>query len=419
MAGTYEPLVAGDAADVAAQRQTRFLARQPICNKRREVVAYELLCRSGWDNSFSGDQDEGTRQMLDNILVVGADWLSLNNLAFINCTREALVGELVSLVPSRHVVLEILNSVAPDAEVVEACTRLKQQGYRLALDNFFVRDDMAPLLALADYVKVDLRACDARAREGLRSHLSGCSATLVAEKVETEQDFAAAVQEGYGLFQGYFFCHPTILPRDEVRTNHLNHLRLLTALGKSPLDYAEIEQIVMADAPLCFRLLRIVNSPIYGMRTEIRSVRRALVLMGDQDFRKLATVAIAGILGKNRPHALLALSLQRARLCELLAPHLHQDPVEQYLLGLFSLMDAILETPMAAIVSMLPLRPAVRSALLGEQNFTASPLRIARSYESGDWSAVSGFKEIVTLGSDRVNRMCLEAASWAETVLSH
>jgi EAL and modified HD-GYP domain-containing signal transduction protein len=401
----------------AGLRQSRLLARQPILDATLSVVAYELLFRSGWDNSFAGDGEDATRQILDNLLVTGADGLSSNTLAFVNCPREALVGGLFTLLPPRQVVLEILETVKPDEEVVSACRSLKKQGYRIALDDFEQGDGMKPLIELADYIKIDFRASDAGARASIRRQLQRSHAALVAEKVETEAEFATALDEGFSYFQGYFFCHPTIVARDEVPLNVLNSAQLMIAMSRSPLDQDEVERIVKADAPLCFRLLRLVNSAVYGMRGEIRSVRRALLVLGEDELRKLAAIAVSGSRGQQQPHALTFLSLQRARLCELLAPHLHQDPIEQYLLGLFSLLDAILQAPMSAILKSLPLRPPVRAALLGEQNSVSIPLSIARSYETGDWDSSPAFKEILYLGPELLNRLCIEAARWAETAL--
>jgi len=398
-------------------RHTRFLARQPILNARQQVVAFELLFRSGWENAFAGDEDASTRQMLDNILVLGAQSLSANTLAFVNCTREALVGRLVTLLPPDFTVLEILESVEPEAEVVAACRDLKKMGYRLALDDFAPRKGMEPLIEIADYVKVDFLASNRRERKQIRAQLHGSRAALLAEKIEEKDDFNVAVDEGYEYFQGYFFSRPTMVARDEVPLNHLNGIRLLAALSKSPLDPREIEQLVLADAPICFRLMRLVNSPIYGLRGEVQSVQRALLVVGDDEFRKLATVALAGSLGGRQPHALVSLSLQRARFCELLAPHLNQDPVEQYLVGLLSLLDAMLETPMAALVELLPLRPEVRAALLGKYNAEAVPLSIAEAYETGDWSASMAADEILRLGADLLNSICFQAVRWAETTL--
>jgi c-di-GMP phosphodiesterase len=403
--------------DTESLHQTRFLARQPIFDKKRNAVAYELLFRSGWENFFSGDPDDSTRQMLDNILIAGTESLSSNTLVFVKCTRESLVGNLAALLPPRRTVLQVSKSVDPDEEVVAACLALKKRGYRLALGGAFLRDETGPLARIADYIKVDFRASDRDSRRRTLATLGNSAAAFVAERVEDEAEFASALEEGFHYFQGYFFCKPAMLARREVQTHHPHYLRLLALLGQSPLDRSEVERIVVSDPPLCFRLLRLANSAIYGRRSEVRSVRRALVVMGDEDFRKLATIVVAGRLSPHRPHELLSLSLQRARLCELLAPHLHQDPGEQYLIGLFSLMDAILEIPMAAILDLIPFRLPVRAALLGEANFTSFPLAVARSFETGDWAHIGDSQEILALGSDHLNRMCFDATRWAEDAL--
>ncbi len=405
------------ASGTSSARQTRFLARQPILDARQNVIAYELLFRSGLENVFRGDHDDSTRQILDNILVVGAEGLSSNTLAFVNCTRESLVERLVTLLPPRHAVLEILETVEPDEEVVSACRALRAMGYRLALDDFFVRDGMEPLIELAEFIKVDFRASDVRARRKIRSLLKGYRAKLVAEKIEDEAEFGTALAEGFDYFQGYFFCHPTMVTREEVRPSYLNYLRLLLALSRSLLDQDEIVSIVSSDAPFCFRLLRLANSPIYGMPGRIDGIRRALIIVGEHEFRKLATVTMAGSLGQRRPHALLSLSLQRARFCELLAPYLCQDPTEQYLLGLLSLVDAILQTPMEAIVDLLPLRDEIRSALLGDGNPVGISLSLHRCYETGDWNALPEAGEALKESPELLDTVYLESSRWAEGAL--
>ena len=417
MTGVTEVLPDVAQPDVESSRQTRFLARQPIFDRHRKAVAYELLFRSGWENLFSGDPDDGTRQMLDNVLIAGTESLSSNTLVFVKCSRDALVGNLATLLPPRHTVLEVSKTVQADEEIVAACLALKKRGYRLALGDVFLRNGVGPLVQLADYIKVDFRVSDKDSRKRKLAMLRGSAAALVAERVEDEVEFATAVEEGFHYFQGYFFCRPTMLARREVRTHHPHYLRLLVLLAQSPLDRGQIERIVISDPPLCFRLLRLANSAVYGRRSEVRSVKRALIIMGDEDFRKLATIVIAGRLSPHRPHALLSLSLQRARLCELLAPHLHQNPGEQYLIGLFSLMDAILEIPMAAVLDLIPFRAPVHAALLGGTNFTAVPLAVARGFETGEWGLVAESPDLLLLGSDRVNQMCFEATRWAEDAL--
>jgi EAL and modified HD-GYP domain-containing signal transduction protein len=399
------------------RRHTRFMARQPILNVRQEVAAYELLFRTGWENAFSGDDDGSTRQIIDNILVLGARTLCSDTLAFINCTREALTGELVTLLPPEFIVLEVLESIEPDAEIISACRSLKAMGYRIALDDFVLRKGIGPMIELADYIKVDFLASGRKARKQIRSALSGCGAALLAEKIEDQEAFSVALAEGYQYFQGYFFSRPTMLARDEVPLSQLNIIRLLAALSMAPLDRREVERLVLADAPLCFRLMRLVNSAIYGMRGNVQSVERALVVVGEDEFRKLATVALAGSLGHRGSHALLSLSLQRARFCELLASHLQQDPIEQYLVGLLSLLDAILQAPMSSLVDLLPLQAPVRAALLGECNATSMSLCIAKSYETGDWDTSAASHQLSSLGPDLINGLWIDAANWAEAAL--
>jgi len=395
----------------------RYVARQPIFDREEKVFGYELLFRDGLETAFTGDRDEASRATLDRSLLMGLDVLCDGRRAFVNCTRDTLIKGLVTLLPSTLTVVEILESVPADELVVAACRRLKEAGYMIALDDFAVNDPRESLTDFADIIKVDLRDTSAADAAAMVKRYGPWRCRMLAEKVETREEFIASSKAGFRYFQGYFFSRPTVLSREEVPLNHLSSLGLLAALARSPLDHREIERLVLADAPICFRLMRLVNSPIYGMRDQIDSVRRALVVVGETEFRKLATVAIAGSLGHRQPHALISLSLQRARFCELLAPHLNQDPVEQYLMGLLSLLDAILQTPMAEIVDLLPLRPSVRTALLGEYNATAIPLCIARSFETGDWASSMASSDLISLGPELLNNICIDATRWADSAL--
>ena len=215
---------------------TKFVARQPILDLHRTVIGYELLFRSGWENAFRGESGDATRQMLDNCLWMDIDSLTGHTLAFINCTREALVGKLVTLLPPATTVLEILETVEPDKELIAACVALKGMGYRLALDDFLPRPEMQPLIDIATYIKVDFRLSDAAQRKQIHDLARGCGAILLAEKVEDQQEFDTAVSEGYQCFQGYFFCRPKIVADREIPPNRMNYLRLLVELTRNPLN---------------------------------------------------------------------------------------------------------------------------------------------------------------------------------------
>ena len=401
------------AADAASAPLMRFLARQPILNARREVVGYELLFRSSWENCFRGEQEDATRQIVDNYISMGVEPLAGNGLAFVNCTREALLSKLVTLLPPKTTVLEILETVEPDAELVNACVDLRSMGYALALDDFILRPEMKPLVELASYIKVDFRATDASVRREIGRMVRGSHAALLAEKVEDQAEFTLAREEGYEFFQGYFFCRPKIMAHRQIPPNRMNYLRLMIELTRTPLNTAEVMRIVQLEPSLCYRLLLVANSPLWGIRNEVTSVSHALMLVGEDRFRTLVSVAASCVLSQDQPSALISLSLERARFCELLAPHIGESPTEQFMLGLLSLVDAMLETPMETIAKALPLRTEGRAALLGAANKAAVPLSLIRSFEYGAWANCAIVARDLNVSEETLAAIYMESVKWA------
>jgi c-di-GMP-related signal transduction protein len=404
----------------------RYVARQPILDARGQVHGYELLFRAGPAKAFSGDGDGATRAVLDNTVVFGLDRLTGGMPVFVNCTREALVDRLVLVLPPKQAVLEILETLEPTAALLEACLELKARGFRLALDDFEWAPAWKAFVDIADYIKVDLEKTTAEQRAELMRRLKGSNAHLVAERVETQADLEMARKEGFTLFQGYYFCRPTLLENRAVPANQLIYLEMLQALHEHPLNTRRVSNLVKRDASLTYRLLRMVNSPLYGTRNVISSIHGALVLIGDEMFRRVAMLAIAGELKGDHPSELLQMAFLRGRFCELAAAMTHQDETEQYLLGVLSLLSAMLRVTMEKIASALPLRTAVRAALLGESNAERAILSWLELYELGEWEAC----DAVLTGTcmDRVSgksllreqlpRVYAEALLWAETNVS-
>jgi EAL and modified HD-GYP domain-containing signal transduction protein len=401
-----------------APQPSRFLARQPILDAQREIVGYELLFRSGWENCFSGESDEATRQMLDNCVYMGIDSLVNDKLAFINCTREVLVGKLVTLLPPKTTVLEILETIEPDEEVVAACVELRKLGYQFALDDFILRPEMQPLIEIASYVKVDFRQSDAAERKLIHNMVRGSKAELLAEKVEDQAEFDIALAEGYKYFQGYFFCRPKVVANREIPPNRMNYLRLLVEMTREPLDLRKVTSIVEVEASLSYRLLRMANSALWGIRYDVTSVSDAFMVVGENRFRSLVSVAASCVLGHDQSPALISLSLERARFCQLLAPMSNQDPAEQFMLGLMSLLDAMLQTPMESITKSLPLRAEAKEALLGAVNSVATPLRIIRNIETGDWPACEAAVKELGTSEETLAQMYVESTKWATDLLA-
>jgi c-di-GMP-related signal transduction protein len=241
---------------------------------------------------------------------------------------------------------------------------------------------------------------------------------LVAEKLENQAEFDLARGEGFAYFQGYFFCRPKILADREIPANQLNYLRLLTELTRTPFRLREVTRIVESEASLCYRLLRLANSALVGVRKEVTGVREAVVLVGEARFRTLVAVALSTAMGKDQPMALIRLSLERARFCEQLADRIGADSTEQYMLGLLSLLDAILETPMEKIVASLPLRQEARAALLGEESAAGAALRLIKSIETGTWAACGEAAQSLGLSEEMLAGRYMESMQWAANAIA-
>ena len=395
----------------------RYVARQPILDLRGRVHGYELLFRAGPEAVFRGDGDFATRTMLDNSVLFGMDKLTSGLPAFVNCTAEALTERLVDILPPSMTVLEILETVDPTPQVIVACRKLKETGFRLALDDFIWSPKWAPLVELADYVKVDFMQLNAAAREQLQKRLKGAAVALIAEKVETQEEYKQACKEGFTYFQGYYFCRPVLLKGRRVPANRLFHIRIMELLQHQPMDLRQIGDLVKRDASLAYRLLRLVNSPICAIRQEVRSIEAALVAVGEDAFRRIATVAIASELNANRPPEILRMAFVRGRFCELAARLCALDPTEQYLLGMFSLLPAMLEISMVELAPNLPLREKIREALVGALSRDSSLLMWADRYEHGDWMRCDAIAQSYSLNQETLVRCFEEAVVWAEAAL--
>jgi c-di-GMP-related signal transduction protein len=400
-------------AAAPSPNQWRYIARQAIFDGSRNVFGYELLARSGWENRFSGDPDAATQKMISDGVLYGLEGLTRGKRAFINCTRESLVEGLVSLLP-KNTVLEVLETIAPDDEVVRACRYLKAQGYPIALDDFSVTPGAEALVELADFIKVDFRLSDREERREILRSLQGTRARLVAEKVETLEEYKTASDEGFELFPGFYFCHPQMFTAKRPPATGHNYFRLLSALSQSHLNFAEIASLVKSEVTICYQLLRLVNSVGFGLREPVRSIHSALTLVGESQFRKLVINAIALETCSRHPDELLIRVLQRARFMELMSPYTGEDPEEQYLLGLLSMMGVVLESPVDAVIETLPLRAEVKDALKGKPSRLTTALRLLECYERGNWELCLEKSAALKISEGKLAQIYTETLAWAE-----
>jgi len=397
--------------------ELRYLARLPILDRNSRVKAYELLYRAGPDGGFSGDGNHATRSLLDNSVMFGLETLAAGLPAFVNCTMESLVERLVDVLPPSSTVLEILETLEPTPTLISACCELKAAGYRIALDDFNWEPRFEPLMELADYIKIDFLQADEAMRQDLLKRLKGSAVTLVAEKIETQEKFMEACAEGFTLFQGYYFCRPLLLENRKVPANRLAHFQILGLLRHDPLNLRQLGELVKRDTSLTYRFLRLVNSPAFAIRQEVRSITAALVAVGDDAIRRIATLAITSELNGNQPTEILRMAFVRARFCELAAEICSLGQAEQYLLGMFSMLPAMLRAPMADLVPMLPLREGIREALMGATSLEGCLLHWVEFHECGDWANCDAITHSYGLQQKEMIRCYTEALAWADAAL--
>jgi len=396
----------------------RYVARQPILDLRGRVHGYELLFRDGPQQlKFSGDGDHATRTILDNMVIFSLEKLTGGLPAFVNCTHEALTDRLVDVLSPSMFVLEILENIEPTPELVRACCRLKTAGFRLALDDFRWRPGCEMLIEIADYIKIDFTLSDSLERRAIRDRLRGRAVALIAEKIETQEQYHEARDEGFTLIQGYYFCRPELIENRKIPANKLTQIEILRLLRDSSLDFEKLCDLVKRDPSLTYRLLRLLNSPACAVRQEVRSIKSALIAVGEEGFRRIAMLAIASELNAGQPGELLRLAFVRGRFCEIAAEECGLDAKEQYLVGLLSLLPAMLHVPMQQLMPALPLREEICIALMGAAIPERMLLEWLICHEHGQWQECDKIVDEHKLDQLKLLHWYTEAVAWSEAAL--
>jgi len=405
-------------AKVKAVKPLRYVARQPIVDREERVFGYELLFRDGIENCFTGDSDEASRATVDRSLLMGLDVLYDGRRAFVNCTRDTLVKGLVTLLPSVSTVVEILEDVPPDAEVIAACQSLKEAGYLLALDDYVADDPREPLAEMADIIKVEMQLTTEEQRADLIKRHGPWRCRMLAEKIETQRDFVRAREQGFIYFQGYFFRRPEMIQTRDMPAHRLHYLRMLQEVSRPELDVMGLERLIKAEASICYRLLRYLNSAVFGLKNEIHSVRHALSLLGEREVRRWVRLVAAVGAGQDKTTDLLLSALVRARFGELLAPHVPHGESDLFLLGLLSLIDAMLEMPMAEVLDRVPLDQETKAVLLGKPSLLRPVYQLILAHESGEWEAAAQLSQSLHVSSEDLAGYYWQAQLWAREVSS-
>lgn len=393
-----------------------FIARQPIFDRQQKLIGYELLYR-GSDveiAEFADGNLASSDVIINSFMNIGVDSLVGSAKAFINVPTDFVLDENLTPMFPEHVVLEVLESVQPSAAVVDGVKRLKQVGYEIALDDFVFQPGVEALLAHTDYIKLDIQELSQAEVLGQVKKLHGYNLKLVAEKVETPEEFEFCLDAGFDLFQGFHFCKPQLLKRKHLPANKLVVLKVVEKLQDQNIPLHEVEVLLANDVGLTYRLLRYVNSAAFSGRKQIESIHEALALVGMDKLKKWASMILLTQLGSGKPKELFVTALLRARMCELVALRFHPQLAPQmFTIGLFSILNALLDMAMEDILDELGFVAEIRLALLDHEGEQGTYLRECLEYINGDWVS------LVTSGKDISAYMesYLDAVKWTDATI--
>jgi EAL and modified HD-GYP domain-containing signal transduction protein len=393
-----------------------FVGRQPIFDSKLNVAGYELLFRSGNTNAYDGtDGDKATSLVINNALMeIGLDDIIGENPAFINFTKELLIKGVVELLPAERVVVEILEDVEVDSELVASVKKLVDAGYKIALDDFTFSDEWMPLIEIAHIIKFDVMQHSVDEIRNQIKKFSGRKIQLLAEKVETKDEYELLKEEGFEFFQGYFFSKPDLLSHKALSAGSISLLQLVAQIQKPDIETNELEKLISQDASLSYKLFRCVNSAAFGLKSNMTSVKQAVVYLGLQRLKNWVTL-LALASNSDKPVELIHTGLIRAKMCELIAHEIDAEEKDAFfVVGLFSILDAILDQPLVTILKKMPLDESINNALLKKEGEMGRALLCSINFEKCNWDEIN----YPDLSIETLNSIYRDAMSWSQQSLS-
>jgi EAL and modified HD-GYP domain-containing signal transduction protein len=398
-----------------AQFESVYIGRQPIYDTSLKVYAYELLFRSGEKNQANFiDGDHATTEVILNTFTeIGLTKIIGKHLGFINLTRSFLLGIYPLPECQDQVVLEILENIEIDDQIITAVKNLSDRGYTIALDDFIYNKKMEPLIELAQIIKIDIRALN---REELVEHvyiLRKYDVKLLAEKVETQEEYEICQKLKFDYYQGYFFCKPKIITGKRPPANKLAAMRVLAKLHDNSSTPNEIEELIMQDITMSMRLLRYINSSMYHVTRKVESISHAIMLLGLDTVKSVATLVVLSKM-EDKPQELIITSLVRAKMSEYLAQRYEPELKDMaFTTGLFSIIDAVMDKPIEEILAQLPLAEEIIECLIHGKGKLANILKTVIAYERNDFETLN--QSAIT--SDDLRKAYLSAVSWTDEII--
>lgn len=298
-----------------------------------------------------------------------------------------------TVIPNNLISVEVPEDIEVDADVIQACSDLKDRGYEIVLDNFVYNDEYKPLVDLADVIKIDFQQSKGDERREIVEQFKASGIKFLAEKLETVEEFEKAISYGYDYFQGYFFCKPIIISERDIPVSKLSVLELINEINMPDVEFEKLEEIIKHDLSLTYRLLRFINSAYFNFSMKVESIRHVLLLIGMREIKKWASIISLAAIGEDKPVELLNVSLVRAKFCEFIAEEIGQKKNDHnfFMMGLFSSIDALLDRHMEDVLKDIYIEAEVKAALLGEENIYSDVCNLVIAYEKGDWENVDDY----------------------------
>jgi len=405
-----------------------YVARQPIFNIKEDVCGYELLYRQNNINEFPNvDGDQATAEVIINsFLNIGIDDLSCGLPCFINFTENLLKKKVPTYFRPQEIVVEILENVTLSQELLEICKELKSLGYKIALDDFIFQHQnfyAKQILEYVDIVKIDYLNTSKSERRNLEKVVKAFNIELLAEKVETREQFEEAKRGNYSYFQGYFFSKPIIVSTQDIPASFGSYFQIINYLTAADPSIDQIAKLIEQDLSLSYKLLKLINSPAYRPKHKIHSIRQAIVLLGLIEIKRwIYVLAIRENTGyrKYMPEEVLRLCLTRAKMCEMIALKQPNQLLASsyFLVGMFSLMDTILSVPMEKILSKLSLGDEISDALNGKFNHMRLVLELTVAIEKAEWDKVDIYVKELGMSQQLLFSIYKDACNWTELVIA-
>lgn len=395
-----------------------FLARQPIVDASGGMLGYELLFRHAQDAAsarIGNELEAGIHVIANTLFDMGTHWLLEGKLAFVNMGPETLLSATTTLLPPDKVVIELTSEVKPEPAIEARLRELSGMGFRFSLDARASDSDFAALLPHCTFVKIDPRDLD-DATLGQCMHQARTGSTkLIAERVEDQTAFRRCRALGFDYFQGYYFARPENLVARVINPAQAVVLQLMDKV-RTNAPLAEIELLFKKDVALTFKLLRYINSAGFGLSCEVQSIRHAVAILGMQPLYRWLSLLLATAGGAGENIALVRTAITRGRLCELLGSAImdKSDRDNLFITGVFSMLDALLETPMESILDKLVIPENIADALRERSGIYGPVLRLAEACETSDSGKTEDLALSLMLTPEQVNEVHLQAIAWAE-----